>query len=72
MQKTFEFLMFSAWGPLSPADSFPNPLTVIGNTSKSIVKQSKINVSVCAHFAVPWPCVGDTPEEDVNPNAESL
>ena len=70
--KTFEILMFSAWDPLSPADSLPNPLTVIENTSKRIVKQSKINVSVCAHFAVPWPCVGDAPEEDVNSYAESL
>ena len=57
-KETFGFLMFSAWGPLSPANGFPNPLTVIENTSKSIVKPSKISVSVRAHgygsLAVRW------------------
>ena len=72
VQKPFEFLMFPAWDPLSPAHGFPNPLTVIENTSKSIVKPSKTSYSVRAHGYGPWPCVGDAPEEDVNPNAESL
>ena len=39
--ETIESLMFSAWGPLPPAHSFPDPLTVMENASKSIVKQSK-------------------------------
>ena len=58
MQKTFEFLMFSAWGPLPLAHGFSERLTVIENTSKSIGKQSQINVSVGAHgyssLAVRW------------------
>ena len=72
VQKVLDSLVFLAWGALPPANGFQNLQTVIGNASKSIVKQSRISVSVAANGYGPWPCVGDTPEEYVNPNAESL
>ena len=64
--KTFEFLMFLQGGPLPPAHGFPDPRTVIENTSKTIVKQAKSVILRARTVMVPWPRVGDTPGEVVN------